>query len=442
MKRLLLISPAFPPQNTPDMQRARLSLPYYEENGWEVSVLRVAPSLCDTPEDPGLCATVPPEIALHSCLAVPPAFARLVGVGNLGLRSFFPMFWTGLRLIRQYKPDLILLTTAQFALFPLGRLWHQLTGVPYVLDFHDPWVSDAYDLPGAPPPPGGWKYGVARRQAKVLESWSLRKVAGLLAVSQEYINDLHQRYPWLAHRPSAAIGFGASEADLAAAPPPKPTPATGLVRLVYTGSTGASLNRVIPELLDGLALLRKRAPEAAAKLRLEFLGTGYVRQGQGCPAVLPIAEAKGVADLVHEVPHRLGHLECLAIQRDADILLLLGSMEAGYTPSKLAPYILAGRPIVALVRPGSALEAQLHDLHVGHLIQIPPQSPPGTCAHTIADLLQDVAEGLTIEQVSWRNEALFRERLLCRTLTRAQCQLFDRVLSSNAAPTGDDSHAG
>ncbi len=34
MKRVLIISPHFPPINAPDCQRVRMSLPYYRRYGW------------------------------------------------------------------------------------------------------------------------------------------------------------------------------------------------------------------------------------------------------------------------------------------------------------------------------------------------------------------------------------------------------------------------
>ncbi len=41
MRRVLIVSPHFPPTNAPDHQRVRMSLPYFQENGWEPVVLAV-----------------------------------------------------------------------------------------------------------------------------------------------------------------------------------------------------------------------------------------------------------------------------------------------------------------------------------------------------------------------------------------------------------------
>jgi len=41
LKKFLIVSPHFPPINAPDMQRVRMSLPYYRRCGWDPEVLTV-----------------------------------------------------------------------------------------------------------------------------------------------------------------------------------------------------------------------------------------------------------------------------------------------------------------------------------------------------------------------------------------------------------------
>ena len=42
IRRLLIVSPHFPPLNAPDHQRVRMSLPHYAACGWEPVVLCIA----------------------------------------------------------------------------------------------------------------------------------------------------------------------------------------------------------------------------------------------------------------------------------------------------------------------------------------------------------------------------------------------------------------
>ena len=43
LRRVLFVSPHFPPINAPDAQRIRTMLPYLESLGWEAEVLAVEP---------------------------------------------------------------------------------------------------------------------------------------------------------------------------------------------------------------------------------------------------------------------------------------------------------------------------------------------------------------------------------------------------------------
>ena len=435
VKKLLIISPSFPPMNAADMQRVRMSLPYYAENGWAASVLCVKASVQDGPREDALLRTLPPEIPIQAVGALPLGLCRLFGVGNLGLRSLPHMAFAGFRIIRRERPDLVFISSTQFALFPLARLWSILCGVPCVIDLQDPWVTEAYSKPGAPRPPGGWKYRFASVSARLLEGWSFRRLAGLISVSNHYIQDLRARHPYFSKVPCLVLGFGASEADLEAAPPPPSASRQTIVSVVYTGASGPCLNRILPEFLEALALLRKNMPDAASRLRIHFVGTSYVAKGQGRPSVTPLAEKLGVADLVIETPHRIGHLECLAHQRDADVLLLLGSADPAYSPSKLYPYLLSGRPILALAPVGSVLEGLLHDLASSRLISLDLESPPGSAAPQIAAALADASAQLPIEELSARNHTLFQTEFLARSLVRRQCTFFTGVLNSSERPT-------
>jgi hypothetical protein len=58
----------------------------------------------------------------------------------------------------------------------LGPRWKRQFGVPYVLDFQDPWLSDYYDEhPSVRPPGGRLKYGFSRWLAGRMEPAAVRE---------------------------------------------------------------------------------------------------------------------------------------------------------------------------------------------------------------------------------------------------------------------------
>jgi hypothetical protein len=194
-----------------------MSLPFYAANGWEPVVLTVADRCQVGVRENELVRTLPDGLRVVSACALPLRISRLVGIGNIGLRAWPFLMWRGAALLRREKFDLVLISTTQFIVFALGPVWQRLTGVPYILDMQDPWVTDHYERPGSRPPPGGWKYPFARLQARLLEGPSFSGAAGIISVSPRYLEALNARYPEVARKPCAVIGFGASRGDLAIA---------------------------------------------------------------------------------------------------------------------------------------------------------------------------------------------------------------------------------
>ena len=417
------------------MQRVRMSLPYYRANGWEPVVLAVEGPWQGCTQEPDLLASLPSDVRIVRTRALPACLCRVFGVSHLGLRAWGHFLWRGCRLLGAEKFDLVFFSNTQFVTFTLGRIWRRLYGVPYVLDVQDPWRTDYYERPGSRRPPGGWKYRAARLQARLLEGWAFARAGAIMSVSPHYLEDLRARYPRLAATPSAVLCFGASEADLEQARR-LPAPASlfsrgpGEVHLVYTGASGPVMPHALLVLFTALRRYRERSPEKAARLRFHFVGTSYVPAGQGKPSVLPIAEQCGVRDLVGEIPHRLGFLEAARWQLEADALLLLGSSDLAYSPSKVYQYRLTGRPIVGLVFRDSVMEALLDALSCAFIVRFRESGPKEQAYAELARAFDLLVTGTLATALPPPNEAAGGDNFRAEELTRRQCALFERALSS------------
>lgn len=432
-RKVLIISPAFAPVSTPDSQRVRMSLPYYPESNWDAVVLRVIPSEVDGPRENDLLKTLPENVRIVTCGAWSRRALRTVGLGNLGWRAFATIFWNGFKLLRREHFDLVFFSTTQFAVFPLGRIWRALTGTPYIIDLQDPWRTDYYERRGVRKAPGGWKYQFARFQAALLEEWSFRKMVGFMAVSPGYISDLTRRYPWFREVPSAAIRFGVSQRDHAVARTVSvstPNRSHESVCLVYTGAAGPIMPHATRILFTALQRFRARWPEKARRLRLRFLGTSYAAADRAEPTVLPLAQTMGVDDQVDEVAQRLGHLECMELQRTADGLLLLGSSDPAYSPSKLYPYYLAERPILGLVFAGSDLARLLKELQCANVALCESTDVFENALQTIESFFSEAVQGFSPLALGARDRAAFEREYSARSLTAAQVTLFNRAIAT------------
>jgi len=437
MKKVLIVSPHFPPTNAPDMHRVRMSLPHYRANGWEPVVLAVGDRWQEGVREAELLGTLPADVRIVYTRAIPIRISRLLGIGTLGLRAWGSMFWTGSRLLRREKFDLVFFSSTQFLIFTLGPIWRRLFHVPYVLDVQDPWRTDYYQRPGSRRPPGGWKYQFSRLIAWSFEAWCFQRASGVISVSPEYLTDLSRRYPGFSTVPAAVIIFGASLADqrhAATLPPLGPglRRRPGEIHLLYAGASGPVMPHALTVLFVALRLYRERHPEKAARFRLHFVGTSYVAPGRGKDSVMPVAQECGVADMVEEIPHRLGYFYVLQLMQQADVLLLPGSSDMGYSPSKAYLYYLSRRPILGLVFRGSVMERLLERLNCAYLVHFREDEAKEEAYVELWRFFELMLGGFPAGSLPTHDEEYFKNHFLAEELTRDQCELFDRAWALGA----------
>ncbi len=432
-KRVLIVSPHFPPVNAPDLQRVRMSLPHYAALGWEAVVLTVHPDDVAAPKETALMDTLPAGLRIVTCRAWSLETARKFGLGTLGLRAWLALFRAGDRLLRSEHFDLVFFSTAQMIVQTAGPLWLRRHGVPYVIDLQDPWRTDYYKRPGAPPPPGGWKYALSRILAR-LEGPTFRRASGFMSVSPGYIAALEERYPWFRTKPRRVIPFGVSMTDVETAhrlPPGAHALCRhpGEVHIGYTGVGGAIMGPAVRVLFSAVRALQQAEPAAAARLRFHFFGTSYAPDGRSMPSVLPVAESYGVAHLVTERSGRIGHLESLAVLLHCDALLILGTDDPAYTPSKVLPYYALALPILAIAYPGSQLERQMENLRCARIAPLTQGEPSRDAHRVVIGFLTDALAGFPEETRPVRNDPWFHQHASIERLVHEQVQVFDEALA-------------
>jgi glycosyltransferase involved in cell wall biosynthesis len=428
LKQVLIVSPHFPPVDLPDMHRIRVSLPYFREFDWKATVLTVVPRFVEGSQEPRFAECLPTDTAVTRTCALPARWTRKAGLGNLGLRAFPFLYSAGSRLLASGSFDLVYFSTTVFTAIPLGRLWKRRFGIPLVVDMQDPWVNDYYDKhPQVQKPP---KHGVASRLHRILEPWSMPAADGLVAVSGAYIDRLAERYPTLKGKPSMVLPFGAAPGDFGGVRQNRQPnrffdPGDGKTHAVYVGRGGEDMWTALRLVFAALKTGMSESPELFQKLQLHFIGTDYAPADRSRKTIEPLAESLGVAGHVREHPQRVPYFEALQVLRDAHMLLLPGSDDPQYTPSKLYPYILAGRPLLAVFHEKSGACDVLRSTNAGSVAAFGNASEIAATQQLYGTWREVLSQPDATPQTDWQAFAKFT----AREMTRRQCEFFDRILA-------------
>lgn len=377
MRRILIVSPHFPPVNTADMQRVRMLLPFFLENGWQAEVLAVSPQQVASPLDPWLVDGLPPDVNVHRVNALGLRWSRIPGLGTLGLRALRQLALAGDRLLAAGRFDLVYFSTTVFDVLRLGPRWKIKFGVPFVMDYQDPWVTDYYrDHPAVIPPGGHLKYAVVNALYRRLEPRVLRHCLGITSVSPAYTRQLNERYPWSQPMPRLVQPFPGAQHDFDRIKSSTRgnrffSAGDGYLHWVYIGV-------VIPGMYPALRALfmaiKNSMPSAELnRLRMYFIGTSYAPNGRAAPRVSPLANECGLAAQVVEQCERIPYIDALCCLTEADALLAIGSDDPGYTASKIYPYLLARKPLLAIYHEESSIVSLIRD--VGGAVCVPMSIP-------------------------------------------------------------------
>src|ERR1043165_942471 len=298
MRRGLLVSPHFPPINAPDHQRVRMSLPYFEQFGWRPTVLAVRPECVEGVLDPLLAQTLPKEARVARTRALPVRWMRLAGVGSLAYRAMGHLRRAGQAMLRNEEFDLVFFSTTLFPIMSLGPRWQRELGVPYVLDFQDPWLNDYYHQNKELRRPGGWlKYGFSHWLAGRQEPPIVRGARHVVCVSEAYSRQFLHRYPDLTEARFTTLPFGAPELDFASLSGLGVTqsafdPKDGREHWVYIGRGGADMSFAARAFFMALKRHRDGHPEVQDRLRVHFIGTDYAPKKRARKTIEPLARSE------------------------------------------------------------------------------------------------------------------------------------------------------
>lgn len=426
MKRVLIISPYFPPSNAADMQRVRMSLPYFNDFGWEAEVITVNPLYSEAVKDPLLMESIPEDTVIHYVSAFSKKITALFGLGSIALRSLYFYKRYADNLLESKHFDLIYFSTTQFPVCILGAYWKKKFKIPYIIDMQDPWHSDYYKNKPAGERPK--KYWFSYRMNKFLEPVAMNSADGIVSVSAAYIRTLHSRHRNLRTKPAKVVTFGAFDRDFEIAEQhrtrilPAFKKKEDLIQVAYVGRGGYDMQPAAELLFTAFKEGLELHPHLFSKIRFHFIGTSYASEHEANPTFMPAAEKLGLTLYVDEQTGRIGFYETISTLQQADALLVMGSDDPHYTASKIYPYILANKPLLAIFNSSSSAAATIRDCNAGFVADL---SDPRQAVEDIFQFLSDLTKNNIAAPVVDGGEFV---KFTARTMTAKQCELFNEVL--------------
>jgi hypothetical protein len=429
-RRLALVSGHFPPSNLVGAQRARLWSRYLPEFGWDPIVVTGDPAEYEERPDPDLERLVAPGLKVVHAKTLPTRPVRLVG--DIGIRSFWGCYRALARMAKAREIDFVMVTIPSNFLAPVGRLLHLRHGLPFGIDYQDPWVNRWTG--NEKPFSRAW---ASNRLAEILEPWSVRDAALITGMAPGYVSGMLERNPKVAAQSELAyMPMGTAPEDYALVrslgrAPFLFDPADGRFHMIYAGALLPAGFVVLDRFLAGLRTLRELAPQVGARLAVHFVGTGSSPDDPQGHRVLPRARAAGVEEMVDEHPHRIGYVDTLNHLMHSSAVLVLGSTEPHYTPSKVFQAMLSERPVFALLHRDSTAVAMIRSAHVGEVLTLTEGELPS--AVSVATSLQGFIERPAYEAASVDRSAF--EGYSARESTRLFAEALDRACARSVRPT-------
>lgn len=342
MKKIFIVAPFFPPSALPPSQRVRLIVNHSTSFGFYPTVFTVDPKYREEVQDPWMLELLKDNYKLVKVNCLDQHKTRKFKIGDIALRMLPFLFFTLLKYCKKDKPSFILYPVPPWYVLTIAPLVKLFTGVPYGIDFIDPWV---YKLD---PSEKSFKKRASQWIAKRFEKWACKNAAIIYSVSEGINNNLVERIPSLKNKPMIAVAYGAEQNDFELLKNKLPVIAQNKIFIRYIGAIWFDCYPVLDGLMPALAQVAKDLP-----LQIEFLGTTYAGEAFAKPQMDKWIEENNMQSYTKENPLRVAYKKAVELTLQSDVILLIGGMQPYYAASKLMGLLVSKKMFVAFVHEDS-----------------------------------------------------------------------------------------
>jgi hypothetical protein len=365
IKKILIISPHYPPSNLAAVHRSRLFAQHLPSFGWEPIILCVHEDYYEEKLDWNLYQLLPESQRIEKVKAFAVTKPRLIG--DIGLRAFYQLRKKALQLVKNESIDFVYIPIPSFYVSMIGPYLHRKTGVNYGIDYIDPWV---HAFPGSDKKFS--RHWLSTQLAKYLEPKAVKHASLITGVAEGYYQGVIERNPVLKSTCLfGAMPYGGEKLDHEYVM--KKNQASYLfqknpnvLQLVYAG---AFLPKALEPLRQFFAAIAA-SKEQYQDVLFHFIGTGFSANDSESYRIKPVAEEFGIWNtIIKEYPARIPYLDVLMHLDAADGIFILGSTEAHYTPSKVYQAVLSSKPVLAVLHKESSAANVLERTKAGLVLR-------------------------------------------------------------------------
>jgi hypothetical protein len=363
MKKILIISPHFPPSNLAGVHRSRLFAQHLPQFGWEPVILTVHEDYYEEALDWNLHQLLPPGLHIEKVKAFRITKPRLIG--DIGLRAFFQLRKKALEIVRKENIDFIYIPIPSFYVALIGPYLHRKTGIKYGIDYIDPWV---HQFPGSDKILS--RHWFSTKIAKWLEPKAVQKASLVTGVAEGYYQGVIERNPALANTCLfGAMPYGGEILDHERLKELHLKPylfsPNNKFQLLYAGAMLPKAYGPLEAVFQSIAAHRKDFDN----VEFHFIGTGKTADDAEGFNIRKLAEQYGLwQTVVFEYPKRIPYLDVLEHLAIANAVFILGSTEPHYTPSKTYQGVLSKKPIIAVLHAQSTAVNVLRETNAGRVL--------------------------------------------------------------------------
>lgn len=370
MKKVVIISPQFPPSNLAAVHRSRLIAKHLPSFGWEPIILTVHHAFYEEELDWNLHMILPASLRVVSSGAFPVLPFRLVG--DIGIRGFLFLLKDLLRLVKKENVDFIYIPIPSFYTALLGKIVHKLTKVPFGIDYIDPWV---HHFPGSEKKFS--RHWFSSQLAKFLEPIAVKEASLITGVAEGYYKPVFERNPGLKNKTlNVAMPYGGEKEDHKEVKKLQLKPY--LFQKKEDKFTFLYAGAMLPKAYGPLEKIFKVVKENNfffCRYEFHFVGTGKTPNDPEGYNIKPLAEKYGLWNsVVFEYPKRIPYLDVLVHLDAVDGVFVLGSTEPHYTPSKVYQGILSEKPVFAVLHQESSAGKVVRDSKAGVVLPFAGES--------------------------------------------------------------------